>query len=602
MSGLPPAELEARLRVLVRPELLHEELDPRSPERGQYGFVQALIREVAYSTLSMRDRRARHLAAARYFESLGDEELAGALAAHYLAAYRASPDGPEAEALASQARVALRAAADRARALGAPIQAMSFLEQAVEVASDDAERASLLESAAESAALAARSELALPLVARAEALRTELGDTAALAWNQTVRARALYLGRQRESSRELAASALERFADLGPEHPTIIDLKLLLARSAVSTGHYDEALEAAEDAIVVAERLGLANVVAEALVLKGMIYFYRGRLWEARAVLEGARIVAQNFSLPEVELRAIHNLGLGIGLDDPRASVELQRAGIALARRLGERSTEILLLGNAAEDARRTGDWDWALAELEAAIQLDIDAISRRSLQVVQAGFLAYRGALSPERYEALKGALQGGEDADSAAGTHDVDATVAAAGGDWRAAHDHYVAMADASLLNAPYVLPAAGLFATLASEADLARAALARLDAMGTRGRAVAANRLAIEAGIAALEGDRMAALNGYRQAIAVLRELGLRVDEAWVTMAAMARVGADEPETLGWATRSADFLDEVGATPIAAQLGVLVNRSPSAGSPRAAGSSAAGSGTARETPASS
>ena len=49
---------------------------PRSPERGQYGFVQALIREVAYGTMARRDRRARHLAAARYFESLGDDELA----------------------------------------------------------------------------------------------------------------------------------------------------------------------------------------------------------------------------------------------------------------------------------------------------------------------------------------------------------------------------------------------------------------------------------------------------------------------------------------------------------------------------------------------
>ena len=51
------------------------EIDPRSPERGQYAFVQALIREVAYGTLAQRDRRARHLAAARYFEALGDDEL-----------------------------------------------------------------------------------------------------------------------------------------------------------------------------------------------------------------------------------------------------------------------------------------------------------------------------------------------------------------------------------------------------------------------------------------------------------------------------------------------------------------------------------------------
>ena len=91
-----------------------QEVDPRSPERGQYAFVQALIREVAYSTLAKRDRRSRHLAAARFFESLGEDELAGALAGHYLAAWQAAPDGPEGDAVAVQARLALVGAAERA--------------------------------------------------------------------------------------------------------------------------------------------------------------------------------------------------------------------------------------------------------------------------------------------------------------------------------------------------------------------------------------------------------------------------------------------------------------------------------------------------------
>ena len=51
-AGIPVADLEPRLRGLVRRELLDREIDPRSPERGQYAFVQALIREVAYNTLS----------------------------------------------------------------------------------------------------------------------------------------------------------------------------------------------------------------------------------------------------------------------------------------------------------------------------------------------------------------------------------------------------------------------------------------------------------------------------------------------------------------------------------------------------------------------
>lgn len=38
--------------------------------------------------LSRRDRRARHIAAAGYFERLADDEVAGIVASHYLDAYR----------------------------------------------------------------------------------------------------------------------------------------------------------------------------------------------------------------------------------------------------------------------------------------------------------------------------------------------------------------------------------------------------------------------------------------------------------------------------------------------------------------------------------
>ena len=78
------------------------------------------------------------------------------LASHYLAAYRANPSGEEADALAAQARVALRAAAERATALHAPVGALDYLEQALEVTIDPVEQAALHERAAAAAATAAR--------------------------------------------------------------------------------------------------------------------------------------------------------------------------------------------------------------------------------------------------------------------------------------------------------------------------------------------------------------------------------------------------------------------------------------------------------------
>src|SRR6185369_5718889 len=144
-------------------------------------FVQALIREVAYNTLAKRDRKTRHLAAARFFESLGTDELAGALAGHYLQAQGYAADGPEADALAAQARVALRGAAERAVALGSHEQAIAFLEHALAVSPDPADRADLHERA-----LASATEGLVPEIAERHALgaleaRRELGDREGIA-------------------------------------------------------------------------------------------------------------------------------------------------------------------------------------------------------------------------------------------------------------------------------------------------------------------------------------------------------------------------------------------------------------------------------------
>ena len=118
-AGVAADELEPRLRALVRRELLALEADPRSPERGQYAFVQALIREVAYSTLSSATAVAPPGGGAllRVARRRGAGRRAGD-ALPRTPGGRA--EGPEGDAIAAQARIALRAAAERAAALHAP--------------------------------------------------------------------------------------------------------------------------------------------------------------------------------------------------------------------------------------------------------------------------------------------------------------------------------------------------------------------------------------------------------------------------------------------------------------------------------------------------
>ena len=162
-----PASAAARGRARAAPALARppgaprrSNADPRSPERGQYGFVQALVREVAYSTL--RDAiggrgTSRRRATSRRWATMSLRVCSRCTTSD---AWKAAPEGPEGDAVAAQARVALRAAAERAAALHSPAQAGAYLVHLLSVTSEPAERGSILERAAESA------EAGAPLRAR----------------------------------------------------------------------------------------------------------------------------------------------------------------------------------------------------------------------------------------------------------------------------------------------------------------------------------------------------------------------------------------------------------------------------------------------------
>src|SRR5439155_2059665 len=96
--------VDAALASLVRKEIFAVESDPRSPERGQYRFVQALVRAVAYDTLARRDRKARHLAVVQHLADDADADtIPSVLASHYLDAHAAAADDPDAADLAIKA-------------------------------------------------------------------------------------------------------------------------------------------------------------------------------------------------------------------------------------------------------------------------------------------------------------------------------------------------------------------------------------------------------------------------------------------------------------------------------------------------------------------
>ncbi|HEY8198405.1 MAG TPA: AAA family ATPase, partial [Candidatus Limnocylindrales bacterium] len=379
VNGADEAEVEAHLRGLVRRELLRLDVDPRSPERGQYVFVQGLIREVAYGTLARRDRRARHLAAARYYEALGDDELAGVLAAHYLAAYQAAPEGDEGEAVAIQAKLALRGAADRARALGSHEQVLGFLDQARSVTTEPVELAELLEASGAAIAEVGRYEEAHQRLGAAIAARRELGDRPA-----TVRAIAadadLMISEYRTVEAEgVIDAAISEFGDLS-EDRAFTGLLALRARARFVGNRTEGAVEAADAALGSADRHDMREMVADLLITKGASLADLNRQIEGLALLRAGLQLALDTGRPHTAMRGYVNLTTLLTTLDPREGIEVARSGLEVARRIGSRSLAIVLTGNAAEVAIHTGDWSWADALLAEMADDELEGFDRYSV------------------------------------------------------------------------------------------------------------------------------------------------------------------------------------------------------------------------------
>jgi class 3 adenylate cyclase/predicted ATPase len=366
LTGLDDTAAEGLLASLVRKELLSIQADPLSPERGMYAFLQDIVKRVAYETLSRRERKAKHLAAARFFESTWraeEEEIVEVVAAHYLDAYRASPDDPEAEELRAKARGMLVRAAERAAALAANAEAQRSFERAIELTDDSLAAAALLERAGVAARAAGASddgkahfERAIELFQGAEATHPAARVSARLAevvWD---------LGRLEEGLESMNGS----FEVLSQEEADedLAALAAQLGRFLFFAGDADLAAQRIETALDVAEALWLPEILSMGLNTKAIILASRGRRNEGLALLRYALETAVEYDKPSAALRAYFNLGDTLGHGDRyEEAAEHVRNGVALARRVGNRYWEWSLLGQ-VYPLFALGRWDDLLASI----------------------------------------------------------------------------------------------------------------------------------------------------------------------------------------------------------------------------------------------
>jgi predicted ATPase len=432
LAGRSPEAIRGELDALVDRELLALDDDPRSPERGQYHFLQGVLREVAYGRLSRRERMTRHLAAAEAFQETGAEELAGVVATHYLEAFRAA-SADDQVAIRARALRALEAAASRARAIGAHAGAARYLRDGLDLAADDDERLRLREARLGdlywTTAMAETIDEGRALV---EAGRAR-GDPG-------LQARAGYYlvgpiissGSPADAVREAEAirQGLGAFATTEPDG---LRLTAELARCHLMNGEPGPAAELIEATLPVVERLGLRETIAELLASKGWTLGAQGRQIEAMALLRGALTFAERNDLPRAETRARMNFSSWAGWEDTREAFEVTSVGITRDQQRGYEAWAAALAGNACTFALQLGEWDWVVGLIDRFGFAERDApweqAPANGLAVVE----AFRG-----RHEEAEAILRrfsetvgSADDPQLRAGLHYLGAEIAFAAGD---------------------------------------------------------------------------------------------------------------------------------------------------------------------------
>ncbi len=544
LTGIHDSALPARLEPLIQSQLLAAEEVPTGAEVGpQFAFLQDVVRDVAYRTLSRAERRELHLATADHLAA-EHPALVEEIAEHLYRSHRMAPDDPASAAVAQRAVTALASAADRATAVHVPERALRHLERALALAADEEQRLTLLTGAATAARAAAHFE-------RAEEMLRELidGHVALGQHGPAARARAqlaslMLAGERHGFALGELEMALAETEDLDSD-PAGVELAGQLARAKMLSGSDAESLAWASRTMRAARRLRLPAVHLDALTTRGTARLRLGRMTEGLSDLRRAIAIGQRLGMLNGELRARNNLAWLVVLDDPHVTLDTARGGLQLAQRMGVGDMALqhaLVMCMVAID---TGEWDEALAVIDEVREQPQATAHRLQFAAIEATIRGLRGERRQARtMEALQ-PLARATDPQMAAAIDMALAWIKFAAGRFAAARaaarrgerlmfgaDSYVAAllalrADLWLGNGPAV-----------------RDGLSRLASEKTRGRMAEAAEQTMRAGAAALLGDASAAQQ-YERAIAEWRALRLPLHLA-LSIAERARFhGGDTDE---------------------------------------------------------
>ena len=190
---------------------------------------------------------------------------------------------------------------------------------------------------------------------RAADIHLERGDRAAAVATTAAVARVALDARRPHFVDDLADETVGRYADqVGT--PGFAALEAQLARAYFFLDDNRKAIEVIDRVLEAAERDDLRSILADALVTRGSALCSMGRLREGLGVLATGERMARDEGLTRTLLRAINNTAVNSWHEDPARAAGAAREGLALAQRVGDKGTMVLLSGGAAYSAMQGMD------------------------------------------------------------------------------------------------------------------------------------------------------------------------------------------------------------------------------------------------------
>jgi tetratricopeptide (TPR) repeat protein len=364
VSPQPEADVRQRLGELVRREVLGVRADPLSPQRGQYGFVQTMFRQVAYDTLSRRERKARHLAVAAHLRNAfpdNGEEVAEVIAAHLMDALTAVPDDPDVPELRADAVSMLTRAGERAERTGAPTTAATAYRTAANLleqiggAGTELAAAGMWERAGKAVRLADR-PAAVEHYQRAAGTYRQHRRSRDAARAMTQVGGMMHRGGQSEEARTILKQAL-LVLEAEPDADTVDALAELSAVEAFA-GNAAVADRLSAAALSQAQSLGLPDpILADLFNARGLAHSFASRSAQAVASYREAIRRSESGGASATAASALSNLSDVLVNSEPSAAVEAIRAAMGHFRRVGARYLIGITTSNLMQAMLMTGDW-----------------------------------------------------------------------------------------------------------------------------------------------------------------------------------------------------------------------------------------------------